>query len=64
MGLQQELGFIEPISGSGHEAIMSIVLTGVMLAKEGDRLFRPFGLTDSQFQTCSCCSSINPRPVR
>lgn len=49
MGLQQELGMPNPISDIAHEAIMNIVLTGEMLAKEGQRIFRPLGLTNSQF---------------
>lgn len=49
MSLQHELGLPNPIEHPGHEAIMNIVLTGQLLAKEGDRLLRPFGLTDSQF---------------
>ena len=32
-----------------QEAIINVVLTGAMLTKEGDRLFRPLGLTDAQF---------------
>ena len=49
MSLQQELGLPRPIMNRAHEAVMNIVLTGEMLAKEGQRLLRPFGLTDSQF---------------
>ncbi|HOJ58823.1 MAG TPA: MarR family transcriptional regulator [bacterium] len=49
MGLQQELGLPRPITNRAHEAVMNIVLTGEMLAKEGQRFLRPFGLTDSQF---------------
>lgn len=49
MGLQRELGLPNPISDIEHEAIMNIALTGEMLAKEGQRIFRPLGLTDSQF---------------
>ena len=49
MGLQQELGLPYPISDTAHETIMNIALTGEMLSKEGQRIFRPMGLTDSQF---------------
>ena len=49
MSLQKELGLPNPITDSAHEAIMNIVLTGEILAKEGQRIFRPLGLTDSQF---------------
>ena len=49
MSIQEELGFTNPITHSGHETILNIVLTGSMLAKESDRLLRPLGLTDAQF---------------
>lgn len=49
MTLQRELGLPFPIEDPAHEAVMNIVLTGEMLAKEGQRIFRPLGLTDSQF---------------
>lgn len=49
MSLKEELGLKEAIRHQGHEAIMSVVLTGAILAKEGDRILRPFGITDSQF---------------
>ena len=49
MGLQEELGFPNPIMNHEHETVLNIVLTVEMLAKEGDRMLRAFGLTDSQF---------------
>lgn len=49
MSLQRELNMPQPIAHPGHEAVLSIVLAGEMMAKEGDRLLRPFGLTISQF---------------
>jgi DNA-binding MarR family transcriptional regulator len=49
MSLQKELGFIHPMANRSHEAIINIVLTGTLLAKEADRIFRPLRLTDSQF---------------
>lgn len=49
MGITEELGLATPIEHTGHEAVMNVVLTGNLLSKEGDRLLRPFGLTDSQF---------------
>ncbi len=49
MSLQYELGLPNPISDKAHESIMNIVLTGEMIAKEGQRIFRPLKLTDSQF---------------
>lgn len=49
MGLQDELGFPNAISSIHHEAALGIVHTGQILAKEGDRILRPIGLTDTQF---------------
>jgi DNA-binding MarR family transcriptional regulator len=49
MSLKDELGLPHPIGNDAHEAVLSVFLTGMMLAKEGDRILRPFGLTDSQF---------------
>ena len=49
MSFQQELDLPYPIRNHRHEAVLGIVLTGALLAKEGDRLLRPMGLTDSQF---------------
>lgn len=49
MSLQHELGLPNPILHPGHEALLSIVMTAATLTKEGDRLLRPFGITDSQF---------------
>jgi len=49
MGLQDELGFIKPIENKANEAVLNIILTGTLLAKEGQRIFRPLGLTLAQF---------------
>jgi DNA-binding MarR family transcriptional regulator len=49
MSIQQELGLLRPIEIPGHEALINTVLTGSMMTKEGDRLLRPLGLTDAQF---------------
>ena len=49
MALREELGFPNPIQHRGHAAILGLVLTGTLLAKEGDAVLRPFGLTISQF---------------
>jgi DNA-binding MarR family transcriptional regulator len=49
MSLQQELELPRPIAQLDHESVMSLVMTGQLMAKEGDRLLRAFGLTDSQF---------------
>jgi len=49
MALRDELGYPNPIEQPAHEALMSLVLTGTLLAKEGDSILRPIGLTVSQF---------------
>ena len=49
MSLQDELGLPNPFDNRAHEALLNVVLTGTLLAKEGDRILRPFGLTDAQF---------------
>jgi len=49
MGLQKELGLTNPFMHKGHETVLNIVLTGTLLAKEGNRILQPFGLTDAQF---------------
>jgi len=48
MSLHTELG-LEPIEYLPHEAVLNIVFTGSLLSKEGDRILKEFGLTDSQF---------------
>jgi DNA-binding MarR family transcriptional regulator len=49
MGLREELGYPNPIEDGGHEAALAVVLTGAMLAKEGDSLLRCHGVTEAQF---------------
>jgi len=49
MSLQHELGMPNPITRPGHEAALSVVLTGNLLVKEADRIVRRFRVTDSQF---------------
>lgn len=49
MSLVTELGFIRPFESADHEALLDVVYTGMLLAKEGYQILRPFGLTDSQF---------------
>jgi DNA-binding MarR family transcriptional regulator len=49
MALGEELGFRNPVQYPGHEALLALVVTAGLLAKEGDRVLRPLGLTDSQF---------------
>jgi DNA-binding MarR family transcriptional regulator len=49
MGLFDELKLAKPIENLSHQALLSIVLTSDLLTKEGDRLLRPYNLTDAQF---------------
>ncbi|HOE96411.1 MAG TPA: MarR family transcriptional regulator [Candidatus Sumerlaeota bacterium] len=49
MALEHELGYTEPIRNHLQRSLLAIVLTGSQLAKEADRLLRPFGLTEAQF---------------
>lgn len=49
MAIHDELGYREPVGHAGHEAVLNIVLTTNMINKEADRLLRPHGLTESQF---------------
>lgn len=49
MPLQQELDLLHPVENPEHEAALNIVLTGEMLAKEADRVLKPFRLTQAQF---------------
>ena len=49
MGIQQELGLPHRIETPEHEAVMNIVHTGTLLAKESDRVLRPIGITSAQF---------------
>jgi DNA-binding MarR family transcriptional regulator len=48
MGLKEELGFPNPIENSAHEAVLNVLVTADLIAKEGERVARPFGLTDAQ----------------
>ncbi len=49
MSLQTELGLSKPFKNRAHEAVLNVVFTGTLLAKEGGRILREFGLTDAQF---------------
>jgi len=49
MALGDELGFRNPVQHPAHEALLGLVVTAGLLSKEGDRVLRPLGLTDSQF---------------
>ena len=49
MSLQEELILPNPFSHKSHEAMLSIVVTGTLLLREGAKLLRPYGLTDTHF---------------
>jgi DNA-binding MarR family transcriptional regulator len=49
MSLEHELGLRKPIALLPHEALLSIYYTASCLKKRADEFFRPFGLTDVQF---------------
>jgi len=49
MSLEQELRLRKPILLPAHEALLSIYYTASRLKKKADEFFRPFGLTDVQF---------------
>ena len=49
MGLEQELGLKKGFSVMAHEAVLNIYYTAAQLKKEAAEFFRPFGLTDVQF---------------
>jgi len=49
MSLKDELGFLKPVKHKGHETLLNIIVTANLLIKEAQQLFRPYGLTDAQF---------------
>ena len=49
MSLKQELNLIKPIALLPHEAMLNIYYTASCLKKKGDEFFRPYNLTDVQF---------------
>ena len=49
MTLKTELGLKRPIAHMSHEAILNIYYTATSLKKRATEFFRPFGLTDVQF---------------
>lgn len=49
MSLERELGLKKAIALLPHEALLNIYYTASCLKKQGDKFFRPFGLTDVQF---------------
>lgn len=60
MSLQHELGYPGPISSRPHEAVLNVLVTGEMLAKEGDALLRRHGLTLAQFNILMLLSHQAP----
>lgn len=49
MSLEHELRLRKPIALEAHEALLNIYYTASCLKKRADEFFRPFGLTDVQF---------------
>jgi DNA-binding MarR family transcriptional regulator len=49
MSLKDELGLKKPVKHKGHETLLNIFVTANLLIKEAQQLFRPFGLTEAQF---------------
>ncbi len=49
MGLQDELKLYRPLQIHGHEGLLNIYFTASKMKKKADEFFRPFGLTDVQF---------------
>lgn len=49
MGLKEELGLPEDLTPKAHEAILNVYYTAALLKKVARGLFRPFGITDVQF---------------
>lgn len=49
MSLSDELGLKRPIAFVSHEALLNIYYTASRMKKRADDFFRPFGLTDVQF---------------
>lgn len=49
MSLEHELGFLKPIALRPHETLLNIYYTASCLKKRADEFFRPYHLTDVQF---------------
>ncbi len=49
MSLGEELGLRKPIAMAPHEALLNIYYTASCLKKKADGFFRPYNLTDVQF---------------
>lgn len=49
MGLKEELGLRRDLRPKAHEAFLNVYYTAALLKKLARGLFRPFGITDVQF---------------
>ena len=49
MALSDELALRKPIAVKAHEAVLSIYYTATRMKKKADEFFKPYGLTDVQF---------------
>ncbi|MFC1552023.1 MarR family winged helix-turn-helix transcriptional regulator [Candidatus Latescibacterota bacterium] len=49
MSLAHELGLKKSFEQKDHEGVLNIIFTGILLSKEGQRIFRPFGITEAYF---------------
>ncbi|HEX40858.1 MAG TPA: MarR family transcriptional regulator [Phycisphaerales bacterium] len=49
MSLENELRFRQPVNLLGHKALLSTYYTASVLRRRAGEFFRPFGLTDVQF---------------
>ena len=49
MGIREELGFPRPVADPAHEAVLGVLVTADLLAKEGERVVAPHGVTEPQF---------------
>ena len=49
MTLQHELSLKHPLRSTDHEALLGIYFSASRIKKRADEFFRPFGLTDVQF---------------
>ena len=48
MGLKEELGLPNDVESEAHETVLNVMVTADLLAKEGERVARPHGLTEAQ----------------
>jgi DNA-binding MarR family transcriptional regulator len=48
VGLKEELGLPNDVQSEAHETVLNVMVTADLLAKEGERVARPYGLTEAQ----------------